>query len=123
MRTVWRWALAILVGLSTPAWARPIDPVSELRPVMPDLGLEAPAASVSNLSSHIFGDTVSYGGTFWAADSLRWEAIRDSHWSFDSGVGSSINMGANPNKPVGYHQTLEGWTGIDQTLTALPYFR
>src|SRR5262245_40613858 len=65
-----------------------------------------------NLSFSDFTDTVSYGGTVWAADSMRWEAIRDGCWTFESGVGSSINTGQNPNKPIGYHQTMEGWYGI-----------
>jgi hypothetical protein len=60
-------------------------------------------------------DTTWYGGTAWAADSLRWEAIRGGRWSFDSGVGSSINSGSAIGKPVGYHATMEGWTGLDQT--------
>ncbi|TPW17340.1 MAG: hypothetical protein FD129_418, partial [bacterium] len=119
----WQVVPVMLVMLTTMASARPGDRISELRPEMPDLSLEAPATAVSSLSTHIYADTVSYGGTFWAPDSLRWEAIRDSHWSFDSGVGSSINNGTNPNKPVGYHQQMEGWTGLDQTLSPLPYFR
>jgi hypothetical protein len=76
-----------------------------------------------SLSTSTFEDTVSYGGTRWAADSLRWEALRDSCWTFDSGVGSSINFGQNPSKPFGYHQTFEGWSGLDLTLSSLPYFR
>lgn len=75
------------------------------------------------LSSFGYQDTVTYGGTYWAADSMRWEALRDSVWTFDTGVGSSINTGGNPNKPIGYHQTMEGWYGIDQTLNPAPYFR
>jgi hypothetical protein len=41
----------------------------------------------------------TFGGTVWAADSARWEAVLDSVWTFDSGVGS-----------------MEGWTGVDLTL-------
>jgi hypothetical protein len=122
MRKVLGISLALVVALTTMASGKPVDRLSELRPEVPDLNLEAKSGNPS-LSSHIFGDTVGYGGTFWASDSLRWEAVRDSHWSFDSGVGSSINGGANVNKPVGYHQQLEGWFGIDQTLSQLPYFR
>ncbi|HEX7879566.1 MAG TPA: FlgD immunoglobulin-like domain containing protein, partial [Candidatus Eisenbacteria bacterium] len=116
-------SLALLLASSGPALARPIDRLSEYRPELSDPSIEAATSQSPGLSSHIFGDTVSYGGTYWAPDSLRWEAIRDSHWSFDTGVGSSINTGANPNKPVGYHQQMEGWFGLDQTLSPLPYFR
>ena len=31
-----------------------------------------------------------FGGTVWAADSNRYEAIPGGTWTFDSGVGSSI---------------------------------
>jgi len=86
------------------------------------LGLGADRRSGA-LSSFGYQDTVTYGGTYWAADSMRWEALRDSVWTFDTGVGSLINTGGNPNKPVGYHQTMEGWYGIDQTLNPAPYFR
>jgi hypothetical protein len=122
MRKVLGISLALVVALTTMASGKPVDRISELRPEVPDQTLELNSGN-PGLSSHIFTDTVGYGGTFWASDSLRWEAIRDSHWSFDSGVGSSINSGANPNKPVGYHQQMEGWVGIDQTLSQLPYFR
>jgi len=115
-------SLAALMALASPGFSRPLDRGSELFPVEAD---RAPDAGPFNqaLSTHIFGDTVSYGGTYWAPDSLRWEALRDSHWSFDSGVGSSLNTGANPNKPIGYHQQMEGWFGVDLTLSTLPYFR
>jgi hypothetical protein len=116
-------------ALTTVANARPVDQSQGLRPELP----ANPEQSVSDASAKGLAfapggacpapDTVDYGGTFWAADSGRWEAIRDSVWTFDTGIGSSINTGANPNKPVGYHQQMEGWFGIDQTLNPLPYFR
>ena len=34
-----------------------------------------------------FYDTVYYGGTTWAPDSMRWEALRDSVWTFDTKAG------------------------------------
>jgi hypothetical protein len=105
------------------AFARPVTqnpPVLHAEPdVADDVRRSGPALSWHDA----FDDTVLYGGTVWAPDSMRWEAIRDSHWTFDTGVGSSINTGANPNKPIGYHQTMEGWFGIDQSLNPLPYFR
>jgi len=70
------------------------------------------------------GDTVRYGATEWNAANQRWQAIRGGTWTFDSGVGSSMNTGGNPNKPVGYHATMEGWSGRDETLpTSTQYFR
>jgi hypothetical protein len=122
--------LSILLE-SSHALARPLSPSdSELRPEMPALpgdrlapvdGLSRPGVLVPMVCAA--GETVQYGGTRWAADSLRWEALRDSVWTFDTGVGSSLNTGSNPNKPVGYHQLMEGWFGIDQTLNPVPYFR
>jgi flagellar hook capping protein FlgD len=75
-------------------------------------------------------ETTWFGGTVWAADSMRWEAIQGSVWTFDSGVGSSI-VGqsthpagwVNPFKAAGYHANMEGWLGIDQTYRDTPYFR
>ncbi|HEX7879565.1 MAG TPA: FlgD immunoglobulin-like domain containing protein [Candidatus Eisenbacteria bacterium] len=123
IRISWLLSPAVLVLIGTQVAARPADPGLEIRPEQANLASDGFSAPLSGLSSHIYTDTVSYGGTYWAPDSLRWEAIRDSHWSFDSGVGSSINGGSNPNKPVGYHQSMEGWFGLDQTLSPLPYFR
>lgn len=69
-------------------------------------------------------DTVRFGGTVWAADSSRWEAVANEEWTFDTGVGSSINTGSNPNKPTGYHQTMNGWVGLDLSAgLSFPYFR
>ena len=58
-------------------------------------------------------DTAWFGGTTWAADSMRWEAILDSVWTFDTGVGSWINDGRLPFKPVGLHGGMEGWSGFE----------
>jgi hypothetical protein len=117
-------ALALVLAIPAVVSARPV-------PQNPPVAIsESPSLEDSrrargpSLSWHdAFDDTVLYGGTVWAPDSNRWEALRDGHWSFDSGVGSSINTGANPNKPIGYHQTMEGWIGLDLTLNPLPYFR
>jgi hypothetical protein len=108
------------------AFGKPVDQsVTSRRAELPNLGNESvQSLGISALSATASAnDTVKYGGTYWAADSLRWEAIRDSNWTFDSGIGSNINTGANPNKPVGYHQWMEGWEGLDQSLNPLPYFR
>jgi hypothetical protein len=114
-------ALLLLVAiLPAPVLARPISSHRDLLPELP--AAHEPAGGRTTLSNAFFGDTVSYGGTVWAADSMRWEAIRDSCWTFDSGVGSAFGP-TGPNKPAGYHTLMEGWFGIDQTLNPLPYFR
>jgi len=86
-----------------------------------DLG---PASGVLSLASQ--GPTY-FGGTAWAADSSRWEAIQDSMWTFDTGVGSHFQHGApfvNPHKGAGLHALMEGWIGIDNTYDGdNPYFR
>jgi hypothetical protein len=122
--------LVSLVLFTAVAAARPVDRDNDLRPEVP-ANPEAPfQGSLSSARGIalapavcVAGDTVEYGGTFWAADSIRWEALRDSVWTFDTGVGSALNTGSNPNKPIGYHRWMEGWFGIDQTLNPLPYFR
>jgi hypothetical protein len=125
MKKVLGISLLLVVALTAMAFGKPVDQShTGLLPELPILDAnEARYHGTTNLSAGLFTDTVTYGGTWWAADSARWEAIRDSCWMFESGVGSSINTGANVNKPTGYHQTMEGWVGIDQTLSALPYFR
>ena len=80
--------------------------------------------------------TTFYGGTYWAADSMRWEAYENQLWTFDSGVGSSIvptggpqNLSAptsawvNPFKQPGLHASMEGWIGFDNGYGPTPYFR
>ncbi len=61
-------------------------------------------------------DTTWFGGTTWDPVDTRWEAIRDSVWTFDSGVGSSFNHGlpwVDPNKDPSIHAMMEGWIGLD----------
>jgi flagellar hook capping protein FlgD len=117
----------ILIPLST--FARPgpqNQPPGEIR--LED-GRESMRSSDTPFST-ANAETTWFGGTVWAADSMRWEAIQGSAWTFDSGVGSSI-VGqstlpagwVNPFKPAGYHASMEGWLGIDQTYRDTPYFR
>jgi hypothetical protein len=93
-----------------------------------------PPAGVLSLSTDDAGgpafnpglnDTFYFGGTRWAADSSRWEAIPDSVWTFETGVGSSFSPvpHLNPFKPAGLHTMMEGWIGADNTFSFLPYFR
>jgi hypothetical protein len=125
MRTGLRIALAIVMFLAPAAFGRPVDHSGEPRrpeEVSPSNEKMTPGA-VTGLSYWGLIDTVTYGGTWWAADSARWEAFRDSVWTFEGGQGSYLNDGSNVNKPVGYHQVFDGWYGIDQTLNPMPYFR
>ncbi|TPW08601.1 MAG: hypothetical protein FD129_2415, partial [bacterium] len=72
-----------------------------------------PSFLISGLASGSVYDTSWYGGTVWAADSNRWEAIPDGIWTFDSGVGSAIqNEMPEVMKPNGYHRLMEGWMGL-----------
>jgi hypothetical protein len=64
------------------------------------------------------GETVYFGGTTWNAALGRWEAIRDSVWTFDSGIGSHFNHnapGVQPHKSKSLHAYMEGWVGVDHT--------
>jgi len=111
MRRTCLIALAIGIAIAVVASARPRDPerppdIDSTDPT-PPIGLTTPFASAS------FQDTIYFGGTTWAADSARWEALRDSTWTFESGVGSWINTGQLPGKPVGYHGGMEGWSGFN----------
>ncbi|NNF05804.1 MAG: T9SS type A sorting domain-containing protein [Candidatus Eisenbacteria bacterium] len=83
--------------------------------------------SVSGLLSSAAIDTTYFGGTVWAADSSRWEAIQDSCWTFDSGVGSHFDHNApyvDPFKDPSLHAYMEGWVGFDRSkLHDNPHFR
>jgi hypothetical protein len=111
------WLVFLLASFAG-ASARP-RPIA-LAPVPQHSGprLAALRASVSPPASD---DTVYFGGTRWAPDSMRWEALRDSVWTFDTGVGSFLKEsghtypGVDPYKPDGYHGGMEGWLGIDNT--------
>lgn len=59
-------------------------------------------------------DTLWFGGTTWDPMDMRWEALPDSVWTFETGVGSSINTDPLA-KSVGFHRTMEGWSGHDFT--------
>ena len=80
--------------------------------------------------STAFQGTTFFGGTFWAADSGRWEALPDSVWTFDTGVGSAIvgdlaapYPGVDPYKDPSLHAIMEGWIGFDNTFEDAGYFR
>jgi hypothetical protein len=136
-----RHAALVLIGLFFPvtAHARPGD--SDLMEhVQVVNGTTAGRTVHSSLATGVLGaasqDTAWFGGTVWAADSARWEAIPGGTWTFDSGVGSSYDYsipGVNPFKygspqnpaPPGeaLHATMEGWIGWDITYSEVTYFR
>jgi FlgD Ig-like domain len=115
--------LATLPCLSSSPAARPIQSP-------PPFQLDDLNAPNARVRSKAFGaaavETVYFGGTVWAADSARWEAIRDSCWTFDTGRGSHFNKNASnvdPFKNASLHAYMEGWVGIDRLSKSVPYFR
>ncbi len=80
----------------------------------------------SGLSSTAGQDTIWFGGTVWAADSMRWEALQDSIWTFESGVGSHFDHGAphvDPSKDPSLHASMEGWLGFNANQREPQWFR
>lgn len=88
------------------------------------LGQVGRTQGITSLSAQ---DTIYFGGTVWAADSSRWEAIQDSCWTFDTGVGSHYDHSdphVDPFKDPSLHAYMEGWVGLDHRRAPLnPYFR
>jgi hypothetical protein len=132
MRKAMSFALVLTLALTFSATARPADktPTLEEFQYMDLSGTTKDFVGTNRMG--VFGTaqagTTFYGGTFWAADSGRWEALEDFVWTFDTGVGSDMvgstsNPYVDPSKPVGLHATMEGWTGVDLTFNPVPYFR
>lgn len=125
----WFTLLAATVALVSNTEARPKEDgttLDHLRFVNLDRGTDA----VRSLKSTAFGTalqgTTFFGGTYWAADSARWEALADSVWTFDTGVGSDYDFSdpdVNPFKQQFLHAHMEGWIGFDNSYSDLPYFR
>jgi hypothetical protein len=68
-------------------------------------------------STVVVGPTVvTFGGTRWRPQAARWEAIRDSVWTFDSGVGSHFQHSDTCKAPA-LHARMEGWTGRNLTAS------
>ncbi|NNF06238.1 MAG: hypothetical protein HKN21_05725, partial [Candidatus Eisenbacteria bacterium] len=113
--------LLILLSLSlSSAFALPLDESDRL-PVFTEgnVGTDVGSSWVVGLLGSANLDTTYFGGTVWAPDSMRWEAIQDSCWTFDTGVGSHFNHNdphVNPFKDPSLHAYMEGWIGIDNTL-------
>ena len=122
--------LVLLLALSASALARPENKTRPLDKVQ-QLNASGVARDFARTTNPgVFGaavaGTVFYGGTFWAADSARWEAFQGQTWTFDTGVGSSISSGpsyVNPFKAAGLHKQMNGWVGFDNSFSLIPYFR
>jgi hypothetical protein len=132
MRKVMSITLVLVLALSASAFARPVDETSDLEhfQYLDMSGKGTDVLRTGNLS--VFGtaadETTYYGGTYWAADSTRWEALEDSTWTFDTGVGSDVAGSSSnpylvPSKDPSYHGTMEGWTGFDVSFSLITYFR
>jgi flagellar hook capping protein FlgD len=136
-----RRALVLLFTLfvSANASARPLDQsraMPKIKAIDPSGQAVDHLPRIDAVMGAAVAGTTFFGGTFWAADSQRWEAYKDQLWTFDSGVGSSLvpagGAGSlsqptaswvNPYKEPGLHATMEGWVGIDFTYSELAYFR
>lgn len=122
--------LALLTAVGSPALGRPVEEIPRVRMenlAAPQRNFDVAGRSTPGLLGAASGpDTVYFGGTFWNPDSSRWEALRDSCWTFDSGVGSHFDHGApnvDPFKDTTLHAAMEGWIGVDRTLKDTQYFR
>jgi hypothetical protein len=130
MRRVNLIVLILTVALVSGVWGNPAVDVSlqdkfQFRDVG-DQSTDLTATVAPHVYSTAQQGTTYFGGTVWAADSARWEAIPDSQWTFDSGVGSHFDLSAphvDPFKSVGLHAYMEGWIGFDNTYLEIPYFR
>ena len=130
-------ALWVLTLWTVPALARPLDEAGALS-VFQYLDLRSRGSELLNPGVFAVAQagTTWFGGTVWAADSMRWEAIEGQLWTFESGVGSSIvpTGGAaelssptrdwvDPAKIPGLHASMEGWIGLDHTSRSHSFFR
>jgi hypothetical protein len=129
----------LLMALVTPAFSRPLYQ-SRTIPKIRQANLSGLNQDLESPNRQVFSAAVAgttfYGGTFWAADSQRWEAFENQLWTFDTGVGSAIvppggpaslsqptANWVNPYKRPGQHATMEGWIGFDNTFSKITYFR
>ena len=118
--------LGFLCLLAPSASARFKNDIALQRPVYTDLSGDSRAGAPGVFSTATGAPVVYFGGTYWNAVSSRWEALQDSMWTFDTGVGSHFDhtaAGVYPFKDPSFHAYMEGWVGDDFTFADLPYFR
>ncbi len=101
---------AVLTGLVWSWSAGAPRPLRAFEPPPGVLPLSAGDPGVPALSSGL-NDTFYFGGTRWAPDSSRWEAIPDSVWTFETGVGSHYQHPPGSCKDPSFHALMEGWVG------------
>ena len=132
MQRVLLLVLPILLSSAVSASAKPLDRSGAMDKVrFMDLETSKKAGSQgAGVFSTANAGTTFFGGTYWAADSMRWEALPDSVWTFDTGVGSAIvgdlatpYPGVDQNKDPGLHAIMEGWIGFDNSFSEVTYFR
>jgi len=122
MRTIALPIAILAVSAAATVQARPVDPLARSRYTTIEPWTPSRASGIQGAAAT---DTVYFGGTFWNADSSRWQALEDSTWTFDSGVGSHFNHAAAgyPGKDPSLHALMEGWVGVDNTQNTDSTFR
>ncbi len=118
--------LTLLALIPESAGARPPELPLPASPGRTAGILDGARSAAPGLAGAAAQDTTWFGGTVWAADSSRWEAVSGGVWTFDSGVGSSFDHGlpfVNPYKDPALHAVMEGWIGIDRTYSEVRFFR
>ena len=92
----------------------------------PAVDLDAGGFQSPGISGLAVQDTIYFGGTRWNATESRWEAIEDSCWTFDSGVGSHFSHEPGSYKDLNlsnYHALMEGWVGSCREGVQGDFFR
>jgi hypothetical protein len=124
MRKALSISLILAVALAGSAFAKPVEyNVRSLDQTSSDI-----IGKTQGVFSSAIGGTTFFGGTYWNGTTSRWEALADSVWTFDTGVGSDFDYSdpeVDPFKSgTGRHAHMEGWVGRDDTYGGdNPYFR
>ena len=132
-------ATCLLLFAARAGMARPIEQgrsLARIDQLDPSGGKDIARSDPPHMFRAATAGTTFFGGTVWAPDSMRWEALENGTWTFDSGIGSALvpsngpgalsaptSAWVNPFKHPGLHATMEGWIGFDNTFTSVPYFR
>jgi hypothetical protein len=124
MRKALSISLILAFALAGSAFAKPVQyNVRSLDNTSSDI-----MGKTQGVFSSAVGGTTYFGGTYWNGTTARWEALADSVWTFDTGMGSDFNDGDPEVDPfkfgTGRHTHMEGWVGRDDTYGGdNPYFR
>ena len=112
MRRILILAPLLLALVSSLSWARPVTDYSITGYGIVSTAAVNPLPASDVQTGPVNVATYYFGGTTWAADSLRWEALPDSIWTFESGVGSHFQH-TDACKDTLFHALMEGWSGVD----------